>query len=358
MALELDFEVRWLLGRDGEREALDPNVLALLRGVRKGGHLNFAARETGVSYRHAWGLLREWEKRLGQPLIAARQGRGAHLTAFGEALLAIAADTDAALASRLEEVALDSAARLAEAADTRRQVITVVSSHSERVRALRERLTAQHRVALDFVGSEIALHRYRRGEADIVGFHLPMGELGRSVAAHLIGLLDAERDRIFLLEQRTLGLVSRATAPVASLAVLAAGKHRFINRQTGSGTRLILDGLLGEQGIAPGDIRGYADEEYTHTAIAALVASDGADAGLASAAAAKQMDLHFVPVVEERFYVALARHSDSQLLLNLQQFCAEQVLPDRAHMKADELVPSVAVLKRVHRAGFWKEQRR
>lgn len=353
--MNLSFDVRWSITGDEDKAVLDPLVFELLRGVREGGHLNFAAKRAQVSYRHAWGLLRDWEGRFGKALISARQGRGAHLTAFGEGLLEIAADAEAALAPTLERVALDAAARLSDAADARRHPVSMVSSHNEKVLALREQLAGRFRVALDITGSESALHHYRRGEADIAGFHLPIGELGRSVAAHLIGLLDPARDSIWLLEKRTLGLLSRPDALVTNIAQLPGGELRFINRQPGSGTRLIFDGLLGAAAIAPGDIDGYAEEEYTHTAVAALVASGGADAAFGSAVAAERMNLHFEPLVDERFYLVVNRDSDSALRRTLAEFCAAQVIPGRETMKADEFAPSVAVLKRVHKAGFWKK---
>lgn len=354
MPIELTLDLRWQLLCGDTVEALDPLLFTLLAGIREGGHLNFAAKQAGVSYRHAWGLLRVWEERLGKSLVSARQGRGAHLTAFGESLLDIAGATTARLAPILAEAALEAGAELGEAADPRRHPLAIAASHSPRLLALRDALGARHKVSLDLVGSTGALQRYRRGDADLAGFHLPQGDLGPSVAAALISLLDSKRDIIWLLEKRTLGLLSRPQKVCRELAELARGKHRFVNRQPGSGTRLAFDGLLGAAGIAPGSITGYADEEYTHTAVAALVASGAADAAFATAAVAAQFKLNFVAVVDERFYVVMRRQSDSSLRRTLAEFCQAQPIEGRETMKADEFNPSVAVLKRVHRAGFWK----
>lgn len=356
--MELEFELNWRV-RDGDAAAaIEPVVFELLRGIRQGGHLNFAAREAGISYRHAWGLLRDWQQRFGKPLIVARQGRGAHLTDFGEALLDIAADAGRALAPELERAAVDASARLEQALDRHRHVLTIASSHCELMPALREALDAQYRVAMDVTGSEHALQRYRRGDADIAGFHLPTGELGRTVAARLISLLDAARDRVWLLERRTLGLLSRRDKPIASLDALKGGAVRFINRQPGSGTRLILDGLLGDAGIAPGEIAGYAHEEYTHTAVAAMIASGSADAGLATREAAYSMELEFVPLCNERFYLVLPRAADSSLRRRVESFCAERCPRTDDSLRADEYAPTIAALKRIHGAGFWKQPQR
>ncbi|MGR8919696.1 MAG: winged helix-turn-helix domain-containing protein, partial [Gammaproteobacteria bacterium] len=157
--MDVELELRWFIEHAGGRHALDPVVFALLRGIRSGGHLNHAAQAAGVSYRHAWGLLRDWEGRFGKPLIVARQGRGAHLSELGEALLEIAQSTDAALVPALEAAALEAAAGLSDAVDPRRHAIAIISSHNERMFGLRDVLRERHRVSFDVAGSEQALHR-------------------------------------------------------------------------------------------------------------------------------------------------------------------------------------------------------
>jgi putative molybdopterin biosynthesis protein len=75
----------------------------------------------------------------------------------------------------------------------------------------------------------------------------------------------------------------------------------MINRQGGSGTRVLLDYRLKQLGIAPSQIAGYANEEFTHMAVAAAVLSGAADAGLGIYAAAKALGLDFIPVVTEQY---------------------------------------------------------
>lgn len=75
----------------------------------------------------------------------------------------------------------------------------------------------------------------------------------------------------------------------------------FINRQAGSGTRILLDFRLKALGIDPAAIRGYEDEEFTHMAVAVNVLSGRADVGMGIFAAAKALDLDFIPVVQERY---------------------------------------------------------
>jgi putative molybdopterin biosynthesis protein len=86
----------------------------------------------------------------------------------------------------------------------------------------------------------------------------------------------------------------------------------FINRQGGSGTRILLDYRLGQIGLAAEQIDGYANEEFTHMNVAVAVLSGTADAGLGIYAAAKALDLDFVPVVTEQYDLIIPQvHWDS-----------------------------------------------
>ena len=82
---------------------------------------------------------------------------------------------------------------------------------------------------------------------------------------------------------------------------LKTGKPRFINRQPGSGTRILFDYKLKQLGVAPGDILGYENDEYTHMSVAVAVLSGRADAGLGIKAAANALGLDFIPVITESY---------------------------------------------------------
>jgi putative molybdopterin biosynthesis protein len=86
-----------------------------------------------------------------------------------------------------------------------------------------------------------------------------------------------------------------------ALADLGRPGLSFINRQRGSGTRILLDYHLGELGVEAQSIEGYRHEEYTHLGVAAAVASGRADVGLGIRAAASALDLDFVPLFHERY---------------------------------------------------------
>ena len=94
-------------------------------------------------------------------------------------------------------------------------------------------------------------------------------------------------------------------ALVRTLPDLARLRLRFVNRQAGSGTRMLVDHLMTEHSIAPESLSGYYEHiEHTHVAVALCVASGVADAGVGVEAAALQFGLHFVPLVEENYFLA------------------------------------------------------
>jgi putative molybdopterin biosynthesis protein len=96
---------------------------------------------------------------------------------------------------------------------------------------------------------------------------------------------------------------------IHSLADVAERGARFINRQRGSGTRALVDRLLRRAGLAPEEVKGYGDEEFTHLAVAATIAAGRADAGVGVRAAAARFGLAFVPLGRERYWLATRRQS-------------------------------------------------
>jgi putative molybdopterin biosynthesis protein len=109
--------------------------------------------------------------------------------------------------------------------------------------------------------------------------------------------------RLVNLVLRDQGLIVAKGNPkgIGGIADLARPDIAFINRQGGSGTRVLLDFKLGQQGIGPEAINGYANEEFTHMAVAVAVLSGAADAGMGIYAAARALDLDFIPVVTEQY---------------------------------------------------------
>ena len=349
MSMKIALELAWRIELGGQRYVIEGLLFELLQAVDQGGHLNYAASATGVSYRHAWGLMRTWEERLKLPLLDLQRGRGATLTASGRALLTARAQAQNQVQHALEQAASGATALLAPTLEDARATLRIASSNSELISGLVDTLrAAQWQVVLDMLGSEAALNRYQRGEIDIAGFHLPLGELGRTVGMAMTTLLDDARDQIFLLELRSLGLISHPDRPINELEALGAEGVRFINRQPGSGTRLVFDGLLGTRGIAPGTISGYRNEEYTHSAVAAMVASGSVEAGFGTATAAARFALAFKPFVQERFYLCVRRDARRELSEAVAAYAKVALASGPRAPAASEIQPSVALLRRLH----------
>ena len=352
MTMKIDLDLAWSIELGGQRFVIEPLLFRLIEAVDQGGHLKFAASAAGVSYRHAWGLMRSWEARLKLPLLDLQRGRGASLTDSGRALLTARAQAMSTARSALQAAAAGATALLAPTLDDDRATIRIASSSSELINGLVDSLRADRwPVVLDMLGSEAALRRYQRGDIDVAGFHLPLGALGPTVGMALTAMLDEARDHVLLLELRSLGLISRRDRELSDLEQLTRDDVRFINRQPGSGTRLVFDGLLGLRGIAPGNIAGYRNEEYTHSAVAAMVASGAVDAGFATASAAAKFGLAFKPFVQERFYLCLRRDARRELRDALSAYVQSALAAAQRPPAASEVAPSVGLLRRLHNSN-------
>ena len=350
--MQLSLELRLnVLDADGTPTEVEPLLFELLRAIVEGGNLNYAAQACAVSYRHAWGLLRRWEALMGAPLVSMRQGRGARLSTFGEALLEAFDAATNGMGEPLSQAGLQMSAKLAGARERAQLTINIASSHGDSVLALKSALAAHMRVGMEVAGSESALSRYRRGDADVAGFHIPMGHLGQSVGTVLLRMLDDGQDDIWLLEQRVIGLVSRSDREITEIEQLTSPNVRFINRQPGSGTRLMFDALIGEAGIEASQIVGYQEEEYSHSAVAATVASGQADAGMACQTSAEKSGLAFRRYTDERFYLVMRKDCDPRLKRGVLEFLEKHQAKETARLSAAARHPSVGQLRSIHDAG-------
>lgn len=318
--MHIKIQLRWTQGPEPGTE-VDPFLFQLLEQIRRQGTLNQAVRLLGGSYRHAWGLIKRWEKAFGVPLVKLERGRGrgAQLTAFGEKLLWTNQKLVLDTAPQLEAYAADLNAILAEfTGHDRKFHLHIHASHDPAVQRLTELLNAQAELNTDLQtrGSLESLHALNIGQCHVAGFHFPIGPSGHALIPRYRRWLDADRHSLILLATRRQGILTRAGNPkrITGLADLTRRSVRLINRQKDSGTRTVFDQLLSEAGIKPADIAGYDIEEFTHFAVAAMVASGAADAGFGLQAAAARFGLHFIPVLEERYILAFSRELDRELI--------------------------------------------
>ena len=153
------------------------------------------------------------------------------------------------------------------------------------------------------VGSLGGLMALRRGEAHLAGSHLLDEDTGEYNVAFVRRYLEGRDVVIVRLVGRTQGLMVPSGNPlgIASLEDLFRDGVSFVNRQRGSGTRVLLDYKLKQLGPRTGRIVGYEREEYTHLGVAAAVAAGRADTGLGILSAARAMGLDFVPLLNEQY---------------------------------------------------------
>lgn len=153
------------------------------------------------------------------------------------------------------------------------------------------------------VGSLGGLLALKRGEAHCAGMHLLDEETAEYNVPYIKRLLPGRGIYLVNLAYREQGLILAKGNPknIRGLEDLTKGGVRFVNRQRGAGTRMLLDYRLRELGIDPSSICGYEHEEYTHMSVAAAVKAGTADAGLGIRAAARALDLDFIAVAEERY---------------------------------------------------------
>lgn len=303
--LHVSIRPHWNI-RNAEGRELPVRVLALLSLVEDHGSLAAACEHEGGSYRHAWKLLREAEAVLGAPLLQMQRGKGSALTPLARTLVWADRRIGARLSPVLESLASELEAELHTQLAPSGGALRLWASHGFAVEALAHQLeAAQLPLEIKYCNSEQAAAAVHGGACDVAGLHLPIGPLGTQVLAHHARWLGGDLRAIHLVLRRQ-GLMVAAGNPRRVYAVddLLRPEVRFINRERGSGTRLLLDLLLARRGLDGSRIAGYEQGEHTHAAVAAYVASGMADVAFGVEAAARRFGLEFIPVQAERYFLA------------------------------------------------------
>jgi len=172
-------------------------------------------------------------------------------------------------------------------------------------------------------GSTDGLKALGAGHTDIAWTHLLDPETGRYNTPFIAKYLPGVKTVLVHLFRREIGIVAAAGNPkrIMGFEDLAAGNIRFVNRQAGSGTRLLLDTEMEKRRIPFAGIAGYDREVYTHFEVGLSILSGEADAGLATVAVSRLMGLHFIPVTREDFDMALDQstyfHKGIQALMDI-----------------------------------------
>jgi len=190
--------------------------------------------------------------------------------------------------------------------------ILCTGSHDLAIGVLEDQLKLRHaelKIDATNVGSLGGLLALQRGETHIAGTHLLDPETGAYNVADIQRTIPNVPVVLVHLAQREQGILVASGNPksIRSLEDLTRAGVRFVNRQPGSGTRVLLDYELGKLGIDRAAIAGYEREEFTHMAVGVAIASGLADAGLGVRAAANALGLDFLPVASEQYDLLIAR---------------------------------------------------
>ncbi|HEX2510648.1 MAG TPA: substrate-binding domain-containing protein [Microvirga sp.] len=298
--MRVELRLDGLIRVDGQEIALGP-AYALLDGLAEEKSVRGAAARLGISYRSAWGRVLALEEALGRPVVVKTKGHGSVLTVFGAALrdtLGTTLSSFETLIGRQERTLADGLAALT---GTVPPTMRLALSHDPLLLAALAEIPA---VASSVVGSQEAVERLLSGRADAAGFHAgPLGPASSPAFDTLLRNPDFVVRPLFTREQ---GLMVAPGNPLGIRAVadLARSRARFVNRQRGSGTRAWFDRILRDAAISPLAIAGYEVEEFTHQAVAAVIAAGAADAGMGVRSVAERFGLGFVPLGREDYCIA------------------------------------------------------
>jgi molybdate transport repressor ModE-like protein len=288
-------------------------VFQLLKAVRETGSLHRAAQEIGLSYRHAWGVMRNWEEMLGRSMLDMERGRGASLTRFGERLLRAESRLRETIDPAVQKAMADFLLELDDAVQPQ-TVVHFSGSHDPAMEVLSTALKdAPSALQLDtvFCGSVEGLICLQERQSELAGFYVsPIQTAGSVAHVTLRKWLRPATVRLVRLAWREQGLIvaPEVAREIRDLRDLVRTGARFINRQRSSGTRMLFDQLLAAQGLYPDQITGYEDPEFSNDKVAEAVQAGRAQVGFGLRMNAEQHGLGFVPLTREAYYLALRKN--------------------------------------------------
>lgn len=330
-------QLHYTLGSEAQDAQVRNPLIDMLRSVDQHGSISAAARSMGLSYRHVWGELKRWEQTLGHELLVWEKGQRAVLSVFGAKLMWAERQAQARLAPQIESLRAELERSFAQAFDDSVQVVTLYASHDEALSALRQQaLQSTQPLHLDvrFTGSLDAIRALNEGRCEMAGFHTLVDTPAQSLTRRSYKpLLQPGQHKIIGFARRYQGLMLASGNPLGlfTLQDVVAKKARFANRALGSGTRVLLDELLGKLHLKGSALVGYDSAESSHAAVAQRVASGDCAAGIGLESAARAAGLDFVPLAQERYHLVclkstLQRPATLALLACLQSPAWQQAL--------------------------------
>jgi molybdate transport repressor ModE-like protein len=315
--MRIDFNIQW--ETPGSKQKLDQRLLPLLEKIHQSGSLQAAAKENNISYRTAWELIRYWNEAFQTSLCIKERGRGSKLSPLGQKLVETKRNIDTDYSKTLLTIAdkLNNEIKELIGQNTRNKPCLVSCSHDLAIYHLQSicEKTCQYDIEFQSRGSLENLKLLNTHQIDIAGFHFPEGVLVEHLAPKYSQWLDDEKHILIQLASREQGLIVKPSIAehVTSISDLTRRSLRFVNRQKESGTRVIFDELIKLNNINKKEVRGYENEEFTHTAVAAMISSGHADIGFGLKAVAVEFNLSFLPLITENYVIAMKKSMGENL---------------------------------------------
>lgn len=297
-------------------------LMQLLAALDKVGNLSAAAKLTQLSYRHAWGVIRQAEQVLAVSLIETSRRQGSKLTDFARQLLHQYRLSDQKVRAFLQEQQHVFSAGLHDLYKKQQVLLRLYASHGFAVEGLMRQKPDEQApyIELNYRTGMEALKALQRGECDVAGFEIPTGHYQAPTLSMYKPLLSQTPLALAFLAQRNVGLFVQAGNPLAihTIADLMRPEVRVVNRQKGSGSRNLMELMISEQGLDAELILNYGATEFTHMAVAAHVASGMADVGFGIETAAQRCGLDFISLAKQRYFFAF--HQEMVNSAIIQQF--------------------------------------
>jgi molybdate transport repressor ModE-like protein len=314
--MKVHLSPHWTVTAEGTApQPVDATVLIqLLSRIQVEGSIAAAGRALKLSYRNAWGILRDAETLFGGKLVTKQPGKGTQLSKLANILIQADRRFAARLTPTLESLASELESELRKALPAAQHVVRLFASHGFAVETL-SMLIRSHSLPAEihYRNSSEALSALVSGQCQLAGFHVPVGDFQAAVLQQYRQWLTPDLALIEVATRRQGLFVARGNPlGIAGIDDLKRKEIRFVNRHAGSGTRMLLEMMLAHRGITPHAINGYETAEFTHAAAAAYIASGMAEAGFGVETAARRFDLNFIPLATENYFFA-TRQEDLEL---------------------------------------------
>jgi putative molybdopterin biosynthesis protein len=326
---------------DDQGEHVDPRIFTLLNVIHDSGKLTKAAAELGMSYRHVWNILKKWTDFFGSELVELQKGKGATLTPLGEKLLWAEQLVNARFEPQLISLASELNLEIQKNLTFKEPLLNIAASHGYAVALLPE-FTNKFKLNLQYKTTEESLQALTKGECDIAAFHLPTDIVNQKLVDMHNKYFKPNTYKVIRFVTRQQGLMIKKDNPkgIEKIADMLRPGIKFINRQNNSGTRLLIEEIFRRASVDFEKVAGFNDIEFTHSAIAAYVASGMADAGIGVETAARQFGLGFMPLTTEN-YVLVCHHK------SVKTFAVQQLISELKTEKFHDAVLNLAGYKPV-----------